>query len=146
MMGLVIEKMRDQAIAWADNIRHGRLDRPTAWTAFRWTITKTLEYPLPATSLTAQECTHILDPALKAALPAAGINRHFPRAIVHGPQLYGGLQVPHLYQSQGIKHIDCLITQGQHPGITGMVQADPFINQFNNVTRGFATRIHFKRA
>jgi hypothetical protein len=43
--------MMDTARTWADKLRTGYLPRHLTWLAWRTTILKTLEYPLPTTSL-----------------------------------------------------------------------------------------------
>jgi len=53
-----------------------------------------------------------MKPILSTGLPAAGINRSFPRAIVHGPWRWGGLNIPNLYTEQLIQHIHTLLKFG----------------------------------
>ena len=60
-------------------------------------------------------------PLLGAALPASGINRHFPQDIVYGPKLYGGLGIPNLYHTQGVDHIDRIHSYGICQDITGQL-------------------------
>jgi len=55
----------------------------------RQVVLRKLEYPLVATTLTRTECNMIMNPILTAGLPAAGLTRTFPRAMVHGPWQWG---------------------------------------------------------
>jgi hypothetical protein len=61
-----------------------------------------LRYQPPLLCLTRHECDKVLSPVLMALLPKLHLNRHTSRAIVHGPEEYGGLALPHLYTLQGV--------------------------------------------
>ena len=99
----------EQAATWHDRIRTGHLPRHLAWQSLNTTIMPQLEYPLPATTFTKQQCKTIMEPVLKAGLSASGIVRTIPQAIVYGPMKYQGLGINDLYVSQGIAHIKKLI-------------------------------------
>jgi hypothetical protein len=62
-----------------------------------------IKFPLPALSLTEKQCTNFQPQALIAFLTKANMNRHTARSIIHGPEEYGGLNIPHAYflQSNG---------------------------------------------
>jgi hypothetical protein len=107
------EHMMAQASLWADSLRGGFLPRHLTWTAWRTTISKTLEYPLPVTTLSRDQCKRITSVVAAAALPRCGVMRSFPRALLHGPIQYGGLNIPDLYVEQGIQHITRLIRYSQ---------------------------------
>jgi hypothetical protein len=55
-MDLQYKWMVETATAWADKLRTGHLPRHLTWLAWRTTILKTLEYPLPTTTLTRHQC------------------------------------------------------------------------------------------
>jgi len=63
-------------------------------------IFQKLEYPLVATTFTQQQCMAIMCPILAQGLLAAGFVRSFPRAIVHGPWQWGGLNILNLSQNK----------------------------------------------
>ena len=100
-----VEYLRQQAVNWSDKLRTGHLPRYASWVSMNATIMRTLIYPLPATTLTYDECHYILSPVLQAGLPSSGIARTFPRTIVHAPLQFNGLALPHLYTEQGLSHI-----------------------------------------
>ena len=104
-----VEYRKEQATQWCDRIRSGHLPRHLAWQSLTTTIMPQLEYPLPATTFTRQQCRDIMSPVLQAGLPASGIVRTFPHPIVYGPLKYQGLGVNDLYVTQGIAHIENLI-------------------------------------
>jgi hypothetical protein len=105
--------MSDTAKDWTDRLRTGNLPRHLTWLAWRTTILKTLEYPLPTTTLTRQQCDKLTSIIANVALPRCGITRTFPRDLLHAPLKAGGLNIPNLYVEQGIAHISKLIRYSQ---------------------------------
>jgi len=69
-------------------------------------------YVLQATTFGEQQCSEIMKLALNKALPVMGINRHFPRAVAHGPKSHQGLAIPNLFTEQTIAHITMLLHYG----------------------------------
>jgi len=112
------EDMKAKSRDWADKISSGHMDRVNVSIALRTTIWRTLGYPLATTLLTLEQCDEIMKPALNAALPKMGLNRHFPRAVLHGPKSLQGLEIPHLFTLQSIEHLKQLINHQLHPDIT----------------------------
>jgi len=106
------EYLTERSHHFADLIRAGSLPRPLVWLAMTTTIFKTIEYPLPATTFTETECHAIIRPILMAGLPASGIARTFPRALVHGPVRFQGLGLPDPWATQGTQHIIKLLVHG----------------------------------
>ena len=103
------QTMRNTAVKFKDNIRVGNLEKSDAWQALNTTIMKSLQYPLPALTLSEAECKHIMDPVLEGALSAAGYNCNFPRAVVYGPIAGQGLGVKNLYTWQGASHVAIIL-------------------------------------
>jgi hypothetical protein len=62
------ERLLGESQKWASQVKAGNLQNIDAWLALRSTISKTLEYPLNATTLTQHRCTRISRPALEAGL------------------------------------------------------------------------------
>jgi hypothetical protein len=108
-MTIQYEWMLQTARKWADTIRSGHLPRHLTWLAWRSTILKTMEYPLPTTILTESQCNKITSVVAAAALLRSSTMRSFPRRLLHAPLKAGGLNVPNLYVKQGISHITRLI-------------------------------------
>lgn len=105
------EYLRDVFAKWADRARTSGFDRTTLWMNLTMTILKKLEYPLPATCFTRQQCQDIMKP-LRHCLPKIGFNHNLPTALVFGPPKALGLGLPELYTTQGIQHIAHMITLG----------------------------------
>jgi hypothetical protein len=105
--------MADAAQAWVERLRTGHLPRHLTWVAWNTTILKTLEYPLPTTTMTRTQCNKLTSIIAKETLPRCGVMRSFPRDILHAPLKAGGLNAPYLYVEQGIAHLIRLIRYSQ---------------------------------
>jgi len=51
-------------------------------------------------------------PILNQGLPKAGVVQTFPRALVHGPLDYRGLDIPKLFTEQIIAHVTTILRYG----------------------------------
>ena len=78
------------------------MGRSEAYYAFTLYFYPKISYGLPVSTFTEQECRHIQAPAKAAFLSKIGLNRHTAASIIHGPEDYGGLQLPNVYVDQGI--------------------------------------------
>jgi hypothetical protein len=114
-----IEKLLDKSKEFAEYIRTGRMTRTDAWYAFNFTIMKTLEYPMVATTLTEAEWNKVMSPLLAAALPTSGINRKYPVVIVYSPLQFQGLGIIHPFYHQEITHLSSVLRESSMPSITG---------------------------
>ncbi len=65
-------------------------------------------------TLMVKQSQTILQPVLYHGLLAMGVNWNMPQAVVHGPWIYQGLNIPNLCSEQMITHIQMLVTFGQH--------------------------------
>ena len=101
--------MKSKAKAWSTHIRASNLNQYSVWRAMNTTIIKTLEYPLVATTLTAEELKSLMFPVLSAGLTGSGICRYFPRAVLYGPLNKQGLGMNNIYHVQCIRHITDII-------------------------------------
>ena len=76
--------------AWTDLIQTRRLPHHLVWTALHTGILKTLAYPLPASTFSADQCRRLMHPLLQVGLSRSHIVRSMPRVAVHGPLERGG--------------------------------------------------------
>ena len=97
--------LTEQIGIWCDRAKSHRLPRHMVWTSLTTGIMRKLAYPLPATTFTKQECYDLLTPLLKVALPTVGINRHFPRLMLHAPLSVKGWALQNPYVEQGLGHL-----------------------------------------
>jgi hypothetical protein len=114
-----LQKMKNVAIKWADNLRTGSLGRCEVWIALQSTILRTLNYPLPALRLTKAQCNSILAPILQYCLPEMGICRNFPRSLVFSTLDYMGLNILHLSYIREISRIKDVIFHTFNDTLTG---------------------------
>jgi hypothetical protein len=103
------EYMLETARSWASRLRIGHLPRHLTWKAWLTTISKTLEYPLPVTTLTRTQCQKLASVLISAALPQVGVVSTFPRALAHSPKKFFGLAIPDFYIKQGVAHVEKLV-------------------------------------
>ena len=101
--------LKSKAIIWAEKVRCGKLRRNEAWQALTTTVFKTIEYPLPATTLTMQQCEDIISPILQIGLPTSGICRNISRQVAFSSTKYKGLGLKHPFMTQGIHKLILLL-------------------------------------
>eukprot|EP00957_Ditylum_brightwellii_P093189 7095557-Ditylum_brightwellii.AAC.1 len=82
-------------------------------------VSRSLEYPLLATTLSEEQCTSIEAPALKVALQGSGLASNFPRLVLFGPSKYMRMDEKRLCVIQGIKHTRALMGHRKANSITG---------------------------
>jgi len=70
--------LQEVATEWAGHIAWASLSRADAECSLHQVLLPKLTYALQAMMLSKVQCSAILKPALNKALPAMGINRHFP--------------------------------------------------------------------
>ena len=116
----LIREQKISAIEWGAKVKSGNSSREEAWQALHSNISAKLKYPLPACTLTEAECKSIMYPAIKAALPKAGISAHISKYIRDGPIGSGGLGVLSLYNYQGTSRTSMLVEQVNKMTPTGL--------------------------
>jgi len=104
--------LMDIACSWNSSMSAAKVTHAAAEFGLWQVILRKLEYPLVATTFTHKECQTIMSPILMAGLPVAGLTRTFPRAVVHRPWQWGGLNIPNLFTEQMTKHIHMLLKFG----------------------------------
>ncbi len=117
-------------------MRTGRISREDAWLAFYSMIWKTLSYPLPTLNLTREECDKIMAPILQYLLPAMGVCRNFPRALVYNSAKYMGIGIQHPYTIQEIIRIKDMISHVHRCTITGKLYRTSFELLFLEIGMG----------
>ena len=90
------------------------LNRNEAWTNLTHTISKTLEYPLPTTTIPLEKWKEVATIVHQAALPKAGFVCTFAHAVLCGPtkcQGLGGCMCK--WHDQELTHLKLLVDQVQ---------------------------------
>ena len=113
------DALQSKAQQWRDNILAGHLNPSLAWQAAQTTIMKTLEYPLPALTLDYDECNKLMQIVKTGLLAKARISRSFPSDALYGPSSEGGLNLNHLYVTQGLLHLEKFVRFLGSDSVTG---------------------------
>jgi hypothetical protein len=120
------EKLLEKAILWAEQMRTGVIKKDETWLAIQSTIWRTLCYPLNAVNLTKQQCKAIMTPILQYALPAMGMCRNFPRALVFSSTKYMGIGIKHIHTLQEIARLKDILNHTYTTTTTGQLYCTSF--------------------
>ena len=85
-----INYMTEQATTWARRMRTSTLPARLKLLSFEFEFKPQMRYPLPAVSLTQEQVTEIIKPAMPAMKNAIGIARTTPSSAMFFPSQYGG--------------------------------------------------------
>jgi hypothetical protein len=108
-MAKSFDVLRNYAIEYALRIHGSSIQKEAALWSYLLYLLPKLTFPIIALTLSKQQCCQIQSPALGALLPKLHLNRNTSRSIIHGPIIYGGMSLPHLYTSQGLGQLKFLI-------------------------------------
>lgn len=96
--------LREQAISFATSIIGSHLTQfKSYWSDIIYFIPK-ICYHLPLLTLNLKQCEILMSIVLQALLPKLHFNKNTAREIIHGPEDYGGIGLPHLYTYQGLQN------------------------------------------
>ena len=111
---------------WSDRIRTRQLPQSLAWLSITSGISMALKYPLAATNLSKADCKKITQPLLDVALPAMGLPRRMPHALVFAPKEFLGYGIFDIWVQQGIDQISVCLDYGhrKRDDITGNLLRD----------------------
>ena len=114
-----LQSMSEKVQKWCNNIKTGHLPAREAWQCISTTIMKTLQYPLPALTLTKKECRKLTSPIHEIGLPQSRICRKFPKDLVYGSTDTLGLGLDDLYVDQGTSKVEILLEHLYADNMTG---------------------------
>ena len=103
------EHLMKKATEYGERIQTCYTYRHEAWLGLTTMALKSIEYSLPATTFTEQECDKIMWQLLKHFLPKSGINRYIKRDVLYAPITLQGLGLKNLYITQGLSHINDIV-------------------------------------
>jgi hypothetical protein len=95
----------------AGKLKASPLNVAMSWQVYYCRWRPAITYCLPITTSSEVECKKIQSPFYNALLPKLGINRHMPRALLHGPLRVAGLDLLNLHAEQLALHVTGLIIQ-----------------------------------
>jgi len=101
--------LRAHSVEYATRIQASNINREAALWSYLLYLLPKLTFPLMAMTFTELQCNRIQSPAINALLQKLHLNRKTARSIIHGPTLYGGMDLPHLFTSQGFHQLKFLL-------------------------------------
>jgi hypothetical protein len=105
-----ITQLKIKSEAFGRKVQKASLSRKQANMAYKMVYIPSLKYGLPACSLTLDNINYIQNSALDKFLPAMGYEHGTPRALIHGPQEMGGVEIPHLFTEMLGMKIEAIIS------------------------------------
>ena len=114
-----MEKMKEKATDWANRVQSSCLDRPDMELAVKSTLYPSINFGQMATCLTQKQCEEVFAPVKKKIVPRMKVCRNTPKALIHGPLKYGGLEFKDLHTTQGIAHVKAMLNEGTKSTPTG---------------------------
>lgn len=104
--------LRKKGEDWAAHVEKRKINPSHAWVGLWSGIVKGVSWPLPATTLSVQQCNSIMAPILRVGLRSATIQSKICRKIVYGSTDVQGLQGINIYTDAGTQRIKHLIHHG----------------------------------
>ena len=104
---------------WSAMIQHSPLPATMNLQSMFARITRTIMYPLPATTFDRAQCRELEAAMYRTSLPKCGVSSKLPFAIRYSPPCYMGLGISEVYINQGIQHVAELITHYDKPTTSG---------------------------
>ena len=114
-----IKTVKDKMKKYAEFIRTGHLSRHEAWINLTMVALKSLEYMIPAMTLTQDQYTSIMSPLLKQFLPKIGLNRNLPRDLLYAPREVQGIDLKNPFILQGVHHVSDIAEHLWKQDLTG---------------------------
>ena len=111
--------MFKKALQLGEFMKNGFVWKDEAFLALKSIALKTIEYPLPATSLSEKQLRLIMWQLLQHYLPKSGINRYINRDVLYTELKFQGMNVPNPYILQGCQHIHDMLEHLHKKSITG---------------------------
>ena len=111
--------LKDRARYFADAIRTTNIFASEVWVALTTIAMKSIEYCLPATMLTKEECQEIMWILIEGFAPKSGINRFIKQDVLYATAKSQGLGLHNIYYTQGISHIVELTEQMWKQSVMG---------------------------
>lgn len=105
-----VEAIIKKITTWNQLIKVGYLTKHDIYTSAHTSIFKSVEYILPATSMSGQECKKIDTAMHKTYLSRMGINKHLPLAYRYASKRYQGLNSLHVESQQLISKLQIFLT------------------------------------
>lgn len=101
--------LQEIVLTYASTITGTHITRKQALVSYIQYLLPKLRYQPPLLSLSPTELARLQAPTLSALLPKLNINRNTARSIIHGPEEYGGMNLPHITTTQGVDKLQLFL-------------------------------------
>ena len=105
-----IKKLYDKVHDWNSRMKKSKLYNAYNYSAIFTRIHKSLQYPLPATTISEEDLQKLSNKLYEISLPKCGVNRKFPIDFRDLPHQYQGLALPNLYLYQETTKLMSILT------------------------------------
>jgi hypothetical protein len=121
-----VRALQAKIMQWSDRIRTRHLSISLSWLFLTSGLSMALRYPLAATNLSKKECHCLMQPFLDIALPAMGLPRRMPHAVLFAPASYMGYGLVDIWFQQAVDQINVCLDYGHRTDgdITGHLLRD----------------------
>ena len=134
------EIMKEKIRTWADSINKSSLSKGDVHLGVKTSLYPSAMFGLMATTLSKDQCKEVFTPIRKMILPRMKICRNTPKALVHGPRDYGGLEIKDIYTLQGIAHMKAILAEASSPSATGKLMR--ILNEYHILEIGLCNTIY----
>ena len=80
------------AVVFAEKVRRAKFSRVCGWKVFSSIWCAKVRFVAGVIGLGKSELDELQRPVVRECLSSSGFNRRFPRKVVFGPALYGGME------------------------------------------------------
>ena len=80
------------AVEFGNKVRRAHFTRLCGVKAYTAVWTARIRFVGASVGFTREDCNNLEKPAVRECLRSAGYNGHFPRDVVFGPAIYGGIE------------------------------------------------------
>ena len=95
------------------------LPRKLCWIALKGALWRSIDYVLPAISISKQQCTRLASELYRPLLPKLGCNRNYPKLLRYNAPHFMGLGLMDPYVQQGLAKLNLFQTHAGSNSITG---------------------------
>ena len=97
------------------------LPRKLCWISLKGALWRSIDYVLPAISLSKQQCTRLASELYRPLLPKLGCNRNYPKLLRYNAAHFMGLGLMDPYVQQGLAKLNLFQTHASSDSITGQL-------------------------
>jgi hypothetical protein len=105
-----VEMLCGKAQHWAEKVRTAHLSHQDAWYCLNTTVLKTIEYAIPAPTMSKKDIERSIRPILQIGLPKSWICQKISCHIVFTPLKFQGFRIKHPFVLQGTTNLRIMLS------------------------------------